>query len=120
MIRVEPSIAQAVADNRPVVALETAVLTHGLAPELAATVYREMMTAVVQRGALPAPVGVIAGELVVGLTEEELDRLAQGEEVRKAAVADLAPLAAGKADAGTTVGASLWGATRTARLSVVW
>ncbi|GAB4266048.1 MAG: pseudouridine-5'-phosphate glycosidase [Deferrisomatales bacterium] len=100
-------VRRALGEGRPVVALETAVLTHGLPRPLNLEVFREMEAAVAEAGAVPAPVGLVAGRLEVGLSPGGVVRLATGEGVRKAGLADLAPLAAAGADAGTTVGATL-------------
>jgi pseudouridine-5'-phosphate glycosidase len=111
-MRVQDSIARAVREGAPVVALETAVLTHGFSRPTALVVYASMREAVIGEGALPAPVGVVGGELVVGLGESELKRLDRGYGVEKAGLADLAPLAAKGCDAGTTVAATLWASGR--------
>jgi pseudouridine-5'-phosphate glycosidase len=114
-MRVATTILEAVDQNHPVVALETAVLTHGFGPEIALTVYMEMISAVERSGAAAAPIGVLDGELVVGLDAGELARLsekARKGDVEKAGVADLPAVCAGKASAGTTVAATLWAATR--------
>lgn len=103
---IEEALAALLKAGEPVVALETAVLTHGFAPEVARVVYDEMLGAVREAGAVPAPVALLDGRLCVGLSAEQLDRLASGG-AAKAGIADLAPLAARGADAGTTVAATL-------------
>ncbi|NHW87785.1 pseudouridine-5'-phosphate glycosidase, partial [Escherichia coli] len=57
-------------------------------------------------GAVPATIGMIAGELVVGLDDTELTRLATADGVTKLSVRDLAPAAATGADGATTVAAT--------------
>lgn len=109
-MRVGESVALALKERAPVVALETAVLTHGFSRPMALGVYDAMREAVIGEGAMPAPVGVVGGELVVGLGREELERLDRGRGVEKAGLADLAPLSARGGDAGTTVAATLWAA----------
>ena len=58
-----------------VVALETAVLTHGLPEELGLEVMREMVSEVKKVGAKPAPVGMIEGQVIVGMRDDELAQL---------------------------------------------
>ncbi|MEW6489865.1 MAG: pseudouridine-5'-phosphate glycosidase [Thermodesulfobacteriota bacterium] len=109
---ISPAVQEALRGGRPVVALETAVLTHGLPRPQNLEAYRELEAAVRGGGAVPAPVGVVGGVLRVGLTEEETVRLGQTRLAAKAGVADLPALAARGADAGTTVAATLWACRR--------
>ncbi len=99
-VRVDPA-------REPVVALETAVLTHGLPKPHNLEAVRRMAAAVRQAGAVPAVVAVFEGRLVVGLADEELERLAADPEARKAAARDLPLALAEGASAGTTVSATL-------------
>lgn len=94
----------------PVVALETAVLTHGMPKEIALVAYREMMDSVTSGGALPAAVGVINGVLTVGLTLDDLEAFHGDTSARKAALPDLPVLAAKSLSGGTTAGATLFAA----------
>lgn len=88
------------------VALETALLTHGLPwPENLATM-EALLKAVEEEGARPRPIGVVGGRVRVGLEREELVRLAQGG-ADKASLWNLAALLAVGKDAGTTVAATL-------------
>ncbi|KIX84373.1 pseudouridine-5'-phosphate glycosidase [Thermus filiformis] len=88
------------------VALETALLTHGLPwPENLATM-EALLKAVEEEGARPRPIGVVGGRVRVGLEREELVRLAQGG-ADKASLWNLAALLAAGKDAGTTVAATL-------------
>lgn len=111
-LMISPAVREALRGGRPVVALETAVLTHGLPRPDNLEAYREVEAAVRDGGAVPAPVGVVGGVLRVGLTEEETARLGETRLAVKAGVADLPALAARGADAGTTVAATLWACRR--------
>ncbi|GAB6062589.1 pseudouridine-5'-phosphate glycosidase [Deferrisoma palaeochoriense] len=111
MIEIAPWVRDSLASGRPVVALETAVVTHGLPRPVNLEAYEEMGAAVRAAGAAPAPVGVVEGRVRVGLAPEEIRRLAEGP-AEKAGLADLPALAARGASAGTTVAATLWAAHR--------
>lgn len=100
-------IAAALAGGRPVVALESTILTHGLpapeAEELAGQAEAEIRAA----GALPATIAVIDGALRVGLSEAERARLIAARAPAKISRADLGLALAGGWTGGTTVAATL-------------
>jgi pseudouridine-5'-phosphate glycosidase len=108
-LRISPAIQDALTHGRPVVALESTVITHGLPRPLNLELARELEATVRQEGALPATIAVIAGELVVGIGERELEGLAAGEP-DKASLWNLAPLLSSGASAGTTVASTLFAA----------
>ncbi len=105
-MRVEPEVAQALAQGRPVVALESTLISHGLPRPRNLEVARQVEGAVREGGAVPATVAVLAGEARVGLDAEGLEAIAVGHEVVKCGLRDLAPAAARGADGATTVGAT--------------
>jgi len=89
------------------VALETSVVAQGLPAPHNLDAARNCARAVRERGAVPAFVAVIGGEIVVGASDEELRRLADpARKPAKAGSRDLAALCASGADAGTTVSAT--------------
>ena len=100
-------VAEAMADGRPVVALESTIITHGMPWPSNLETARAVEAEVRAAGAVPATIAVIAGELRAGLAAEELDRLARAGGVFKATRRDLAPVIARKATAGTTVAATM-------------
>jgi pseudouridylate synthase len=101
MIRVVDEVREA----RAVVALETTLVAHGLPPGEGVEVGLESERRVREAGAVPATVGVLEGEIVVGLSEAELRRF--GPEARKAGPRDLAACAVQGAVGATTVGGTL-------------
>jgi pseudouridine-5'-phosphate glycosidase len=101
-----PEVAEALAGGRPVVALESAIVTHGLPRPRNLEVARLVEEAVREGGAVPATVAVVAGELRVGIDGEELAALAGREDVVKCGLRDIAPAAARGAYGGTTVAAT--------------
>lgn len=132
-LRIHPEVADALASGRPVVALETAAVTHGLPREPArllprlfetpgfpasvreafagraanAALGRALAAAVRAEGAVPATVGFLRGQLVIGLTDEEVDALAEMREVRKISARDAGPAHAAGASGGTTVAGTI-------------
>ncbi|MCC6630048.1 MAG: pseudouridine-5'-phosphate glycosidase [Chloroflexi bacterium] len=111
-VDIAPSVTAALAHHAPVVALETAVLTHGLPRPLNLEVVRAMAAAVRAGGATPAIVGALDGRFIVGLDDEQLDRLADAAGAVKASIRDLPVVAARGLAAGTTVATTAWLAHR--------
>jgi pseudouridylate synthase len=105
-IRYGVEVAAARRDGRPVVALESTIVAHGLPRPDNLHVAVEIEQAVRDNGAVPATVGMVGGELVVGLDAAELARLATAEAVAKLSVRDLALAAAAGVDGATTVAAT--------------
>jgi len=102
-IRYGTEIAAALEAGRPVVALESTIIAHGLPRPDNLRVARRVEQRVRDAGAVPATIGMIGGELVVGLDDAQLTRLAAGDEVAKLSVRDLATAAAAGVDGATTV-----------------
>ena len=105
-MKLAPEVADALATGRPVVALESTIVTHGLPRPRNLELAREVEQAVREGGALPATIAMVAGELRVGLDDDTLAEVAQREDVAKCSVRDLAPLAARGGWGGTTVAAT--------------
>ncbi len=116
-IRVRPEVAAALAAGRPVVALESTIVAHGLPRPDNLTVARQIEQTVREQGAQPATIGMVGGEIVVGLDDAELTRLATGDDVAKLSVRDLAPAAVAGLDGATTVASTAVIAAR-ARIGV--
>src|ERR687883_1638805 len=91
-VRVTPEVAEALAWNRPVVALESTLIAHGLPRPDNLELARELEAVVREEGGVPATIGVVRGEAVVGLDERELERIASDSGVSKLSLRDL-PLA---------------------------
>jgi pseudouridine-5'-phosphate glycosidase len=105
VIRVADEVREALASGGAVVALETTLVAHGFPPGEGVAVGLESERQVRAAGAVPATVGVLDGEVHVGLTEEELQRF--GPFARKAGPRDLAAAAVQGAIGATTVGGTL-------------
>src|SRR5436309_5018566 len=106
---VAPEIAAGIAMGRPVVALESTLISHGLPYPQNLEVARASEAAVQESGAVPATVAIHDGRLLVGLDEAALEALATAPagSVRKAARPSLAIAIAGGGWAATTVSATM-------------
>jgi pseudouridine-5'-phosphate glycosidase len=103
MIRYGEEVAAALRDGRPVVALESTIIAHGLPRPDNLRVARQIEQTVRDAGAIPATIGMVGGTLVAGLDDTELERLAGSDDVVKLSVRDLAPAAAAARTGATTV-----------------
>lgn len=112
VIRVDPAVAQALAERRAVVALESTLIAHGLPHPLNLEVAGDAEAIVRAEGAVPATVGVIGGAATVGLDGAQLEMMATSDDVLKLSLRDLpAAIAQGRSGA-TTVAATAWVAAR--------
>jgi pseudouridylate synthase len=105
VIRVADEVREALAAGGAVVALETTLVAHGFPPGEGVAVGLESERQVREAGAVPATVGVLDGEVRIGLTKEELGQF--GPFARKVGPRDLAPTAVQGAIGATTVGGTL-------------
>jgi pseudouridine-5'-phosphate glycosidase len=112
-IRSGAEVATALRAGRPVVALESTIVSHGLPRPDNLKVAQEIERTVRDAGAVPATIGMVGGQLIVGLDEGQLTRLATADDVAKLSVRDLAVAAAAGADGATTVAATAAVAART-------
>jgi pseudouridine-5'-phosphate glycosidase len=104
---IKSNIAAALKTNKPIVALESTVLTHGLPRPQNLQLARDMEQAVGDHGAIPATIGLLDGSLHIGLNDSELERLANADHVYKVGPRDFATVIAKKANGGTTVAGTM-------------
>ena len=101
---VNPEVAQAVAQGKPVVALESTIISHGMPYPQNVETALQVERIIRENGAVPATIAVLGGRLKAGLTKEEIEYLGkQGQAVTKASRRDLSVLVAQGADGATTV-----------------
>ncbi|CAK7058452.1 pseudouridine-5'-phosphate glycosidase [Tissierella sp.] len=105
---INPEVQKALDENRPVVALESTIISHGMPypqnVETALTVEKIVR----ENGAIPATIAIIGGKLTVGITHEEIDHLGKkGLNVTKASRRDIPILVSRKEDGATTVAATM-------------
>jgi pseudouridylate synthase len=109
LIDVSSEVAEARARKKPLVALESTIITHGMPYPRNVETARMVEDAVRAFGAVPATIAVLDGRFRVGLSSAEIDRLGQlSGGVVKASRRDLAPVAARHGSAGTTVAATMF------------
>jgi len=106
-LTVREDVAAAIDAGQPVAALESTVIAHGLPRPLNLQSARAMEAAVREAGAIPATVGVLNGQLVVGLSPEQVAFLSEAENVAKVSRADLAAVLASGRPGATTVAATM-------------
>ncbi len=103
---------QPIASQSPTVALESTVISHGLPYPHNLRLALRLEEIVREGGATPATVGIIAGEIVVGLSHAQIEHLATAPNVRKVSRRDLPIVVARKLDGATTVATTAWAAHR--------
>ncbi len=105
--QVTPAVNAALKNLKPIVALESTVITHGLPVPANIELARDMERIVTEGNAIPATIAVLDGQVHVGLEKEELEKLANSHTTHKISARDFGPAAAHKWDGGTTVAATL-------------
>ncbi|MEI7989375.1 MAG: pseudouridine-5'-phosphate glycosidase, partial [Chloroflexota bacterium] len=102
-----PEVARALRMEMPIVALESAVVTHGLPYPQNLHLAQDMETEIRTLNAVPATIGVLDGLVQIGLTAEQLQRLASEKNLLKVSRRDYAIAVAQKKSGGTTVAGTL-------------
>jgi pseudouridine-5'-phosphate glycosidase len=105
-VLIHPEVAAALAARRPVVALESTIISHGLPRPDNLRIAREIEAAVWDGGAVPATIAVVDGQPRVGLDDAALERVAGDPDVAKVSVRDIAVIAARGGVGATTVAAT--------------
>jgi pseudouridylate synthase len=106
VLTVLPEVADALAAGRPVVALESTIISHGLPRPDNLRIAREIEAEVRGHGAVPATIAVVEGRACIGLDDEALKHVATSDEVVKVSTRDLATVAARRGTGATTVAAT--------------
>jgi pseudouridine-5'-phosphate glycosidase len=103
MIRISPDVKAAIRRHAPVVALETAVVTHGLPHPINLQLAEDLERTIVKEGALPVTIGLINGIIHAGLSHDQLVQLSETKRARKVSQRDFGITMATQSDGGTTV-----------------
>ena len=106
-VRIADEVATAIGRGRPVVALESTLISHGLPRPRNLDVARRLEAVVREGGAVPATIGIIEGQPIVGLSDAELTILATADAVRKCSRRDVALAVARGEHGATTVAGTL-------------
>jgi pseudouridine-5'-phosphate glycosidase len=107
LVDIHPSVAEALAAGRPLVALESTIITHGMPYPENLEMAQAVEDIIAEGGATPALIAVVDGRIKVGLSDEERAALGQAKNARKASRADLAFAVSSGESAGTTVAATM-------------
>ncbi len=105
---VNPAVAQTLAEGKPVVALESTIISHGMPYPQNVETALKVEEIIRQNGAVPATIAILGGRLKAGLSPAEIEYLGkQGQKVTKASRRDLSVLVAQGADGATTVATTM-------------
>lgn len=105
---VKEEVARALRENKPVVALESTIISHGMPYPKNVETALKVEEIIRKEGAVPATIAILDGKLKVGLSEDEVEYLGKkGEEVNKTSRRDLPFMVAGRKDGATTVAATM-------------
>ena len=107
LLQFHPEVLDALKNRRPVVALESTLITHGLPFPVNLEVASGMEKAVRDVGAVPATIAVLKGQITVGLTSDQLAYLARAQNVRKCSRRDFPIVLAQRGDGATTVAGTM-------------
>ena len=106
-IDITPEVKKALEENKPVVALESTIISHGMSyPENIESAKR-CESDIRKEGGVPATIAIIGGRMKVGLTEEELNYLGENKNIPKASRRDIPMILANKMDGATTVATTM-------------
>src|SRR5215475_7342944 len=107
LLDIAPTAREALAGGRPVVALESTIIAHGMAFPQNLETAQALEAIVRDGGAVPATIAILGGRLKVGLTASELKLLATSNDIAKASTRDVSYLVAVGGNGATTVAATM-------------
>lgn len=105
-IKYSSEVAQAIKAGKPIVALESTIISHGLPRPSNLEVARQCEEIVRKGGAVPATIALLDGKILIGLEPHELDSIANRDDIAKASIRDLAIIVSQNKSAATTVAAT--------------
>lgn len=106
-IKINPKVEDAIKNKKPVVALESTLISHGLPYPENIKVANESIKAVEESGSIAATIGIINGEIKIGLDNNDIDILATSTNVQKVSLHNIALSFLNKQNAATTVAATI-------------
>lgn len=108
-MKINPEVSKAIKENRPVVALESTIISHGMPYPKNVETALKVEEVIRSHGAVPATIGIIDGEPIIGMTPEEIEQFGKRKGVLKVSRRDLPVVYAKK----------LWGATTVATTMIL-
>jgi pseudouridine-5'-phosphate glycosidase len=112
LLTLDPEVESALSTNKPIVALESTVIAHGLPRPTNLEVARRLEQIVRDAGAVPATIAIRDGKLRAGLNDAEIRLLAEDGEIKKVSIRDLPIAIAQRWNGATTVATTCWIAQR--------
>jgi pseudouridine-5'-phosphate glycosidase len=112
LLQIDREVTAALSDHRPVVALESTVIAHGLPRPQNLEIAQRLEQIIRDQGAIPATIALLGGKLRVGLDSRQMEHLATSADIRKISTRDLAVACANEWDGATTVASTMWIAHR--------
>ncbi|HEV8188275.1 MAG TPA: pseudouridine-5'-phosphate glycosidase [Pyrinomonadaceae bacterium] len=112
LLNIAPEVANAIQEQRAVVALESTVIAHGLPRPQNLETARRLETVVRNEGGVPATIAILDGQLFAGLSDYHLQILADGNDIKKISTRDIAVAVAQGWNGATTVASTIWIANR--------
>ena len=106
-MKINPEVLEALKNNKPVVALETTIISHGMPYPKNVETALKVEQVIREHGAVPATIGIIDGEPVIGMTPDEIELFGKKKGILKASRRDLPVIYAKKLWAATTVSSSM-------------
>jgi pseudouridine-5'-phosphate glycosidase len=104
---IHPEVAQALKEQKPIVALESTVITHGLPHPENEKLARDLENVVRENRCIPATIAILDGKIRIGLDDGQLERLAQSKDMMKVSSRDIASALVQRNSGGTTVAGTL-------------
>ena len=106
-LEIQPEIKNALAERRPVVALESTIISHGMPYPQNLETTLEVERIVRENGAIPATIAIINGKCYAGLTNEQLEYFAKAKDIGKVSLRDIPHVISKKLYGATTVAATM-------------
>lgn len=106
-IEIHPEVKEALLNHKPVVALESTIITHGMPYPENVKMAKTVESIIRSEGVIPATIAIIKGVIKVGLTEDEIEYLAHAKHVIKVSKRDFGYVLSQKKDGATTVSATM-------------
>ncbi len=106
-VDIHPEVAISLANNQPVVALESTIISHGMPYPQNVETARKVEDIIRENGATPATIGIIDGRIKIGLTDEELEFMGKASDILKVSRRDLPIVIANNWHGATTVATTM-------------